>query len=560
MHRQSAVRVAVVTGALVGSLVMSPAASAGKDPAPPDTLTKAAYVMTNGNTGTIDLRAPGSAAVIPTGGAKNKVVVSLGDSYISGEAGRWAGNSEKKSWSESTDKLGATAYGDNGGAESLPWCHRSKSAEINFGEGVTSVNLACSGAETKTDASQTPFKPGIDFSNTFVGGGATAMGQALLLQNLAKSNPNRISMVVLSIGGNNFKFGTIVAECVQDYVDPRRLRRSCKDDKGLQALVDSDAAKKHQAEIATAIGNVFTAMRAARYSEEQWTLLVQTYPSPVADSKTIRYGQTYARQFRGGCGFWNNDLDWANNTVLPTVNRAVVDAVDDVRQSHPNIRLLDLTDALKGHRLCETGTTIVGKIAGAVVGWYWSPVRSYDQKNAAAMSEWVAQIRAVETSAPYAQQESLHPNYWGQKAYQSCLRAAYTDGKVRTGSCLFAGLDDSGNPKMRLEPAIGWHEGLEVPTVGRSGPGSPRPVARLRTQAKRSMVVVRWNAAKSAPSARAYYLRVRRLGKTWGPWLDAGVATTVRVPLRHHGRYRVQVVAQNEHGTSALRADRFRLK
>jgi len=57
-------------------------------------------------------------------------VVSLGDSAISGEAGRWAGNTNNSS--SEVDALGPTAYYDNAGntAERIPGCHRSKSAEV----------------------------------------------------------------------------------------------------------------------------------------------------------------------------------------------------------------------------------------------------------------------------------------------------------------------------------------------------------------------------------------------------------------------------------------------
>ena len=59
-------------------------------------------------------------------GEGTPTVVSLGDSYISGEAGRWAGNTnESSSW---VDALGSTAYYDNAGhtAELIPGCHRSQ--------------------------------------------------------------------------------------------------------------------------------------------------------------------------------------------------------------------------------------------------------------------------------------------------------------------------------------------------------------------------------------------------------------------------------------------------
>src|SRR4051794_19173966 len=90
-----------------------------------------------------------AAVVLPSTAAAQSppTVVSMGDSAISGEAGRWAGNTNQSS--SKTDALGPSAYNDVPGAESTPGCHRSKSAEVHIG-GVQSVNLACSGARTYT--------------------------------------------------------------------------------------------------------------------------------------------------------------------------------------------------------------------------------------------------------------------------------------------------------------------------------------------------------------------------------------------------------------------------
>src|SRR5438132_13125301 len=82
-------------------------------------------------------------------GAGSPWIVSVGDSYISGEAGRWAGNSNN---GESyIDALGSTAYYDNPGhtAEVINRCHRSAAAEVYTGV-VNGYNLACSGAKTST--------------------------------------------------------------------------------------------------------------------------------------------------------------------------------------------------------------------------------------------------------------------------------------------------------------------------------------------------------------------------------------------------------------------------
>ena len=93
----------------------------------------------------------GSQAVQADGpGVGSPWVVSVGDSYISGEGGRWAGNSNNSS--SSVDAGGPSAYHDNTSAtaEQIVRCHRSTAAEIHIGGGINSLNLACSGAKTST--------------------------------------------------------------------------------------------------------------------------------------------------------------------------------------------------------------------------------------------------------------------------------------------------------------------------------------------------------------------------------------------------------------------------
>src|SRR5512141_1120756 len=98
-------------------------------------------------------------------GVGTPTVVSVGDSAISGEAGRWAGNTNGSP--SNVDALGSTAYYDAGSAEAIHGCHRSKASEIGIGVGgdVASTNLACSGARTYTQpfSSGSDFKPGLDF-------------------------------------------------------------------------------------------------------------------------------------------------------------------------------------------------------------------------------------------------------------------------------------------------------------------------------------------------------------------------------------------------------------
>jgi hypothetical protein len=186
-------------------------------------------------------------------------VVTVGDSYISGEAGRWAGSSNDSS--SYADALGPSAYHDNasGTGEQIPRCHRSSSAEAFIGGGVNGLNLACSGAKTSTFTDGNGrFKPGLDFYDD----GAGKVGQAKALQQFAASN--NVRMVVVSIGGNDFNFGSIVQTCVTDFLSsPTWWKDYCHDDSSVTSNFTSSNVTTVRNKIATAYQNVRTAPCAA---------------------------------------------------------------------------------------------------------------------------------------------------------------------------------------------------------------------------------------------------------------------------------------------------------
>jgi len=365
-------------------------------------------------------------------------VASVGDSYISGEAGRWAGSSNSNS--ASADALGSTAYFDNAAnnAETIERCHRSKSAEIGIGGGINSINLACSGAKTATDASGSYFKPGLDFYDN----GAGKIGQAKALQQFAATH--NVKMVAVSIGGNDFNFASVVQSCVVDFLgSPSWWKDYCNDDSSVTANFTSANVAAVKTRIANAFINVRTAMRNAGYADSAWTLLVQNYPSPVPNGSGFRYSESgYTRQNTGGCGFWNNDATWANSTALPTINSTVSGAI--TQSGLTNTKTLNLASAFNGRRLCETGVGLYEEVG----------LSSWTQSGAVDKTEWVNQIRTVTTagSSPYYIQESLHPNYWGQLAIRSCVRQAYNGGAPKSGNCSRSanGLSSLGEPNMAL--------------------------------------------------------------------------------------------------------------
>ncbi len=368
------------------------------------------------------------AAVQPASATTTSWVVSVGDSYISGEAGRWAGNANNSS---ETDALGPTAYDDAGTSEAIPGCHRSKSAEIYIGT-AQGENLACSGAASATQpySAGSDFKPGLDFYND----GAGHIGQALALQQFAAAH--HVTAVAVSIGGNDFNFASIVQSCVEDFLtSPTWWKNYCNDDSSVKADFTSAFVAAATAKIKQALLNVHLAMANDGYSTSAYSIVVQTYPSPLPDGSDIRYSESgFTRQTTGGCGFWNNDANWANNTALPTINNAVKTAAAQTALS--DLKIMDIASLFDGHQLCENTDHKLQETS----------YTSWTQPGASDASEWIENIRTVSAAlGPYYIQESLHPNYWGQLALRDCLRQAYSGGAVRGGTCVTSGTGLNGN-------------------------------------------------------------------------------------------------------------------
>jgi hypothetical protein len=362
--------------------------------------------------------------------------VSLGDSYISGEAGRWAGNTNNSS--SAIDALGSSAYYDNASnsGELIEGCHRSKSAEVYVGGGVNGENLACSGAKTSSFSSEGLFKPGIDFYNS---GGKE--GQALMLQHFAAAH--NVKLVAVSIGGNNFNFASIVQTCVEDWLlTPEWWPSYCSHESSVTNNFSSSNVATQKAAIAGAIKNAAQAMTNAGYSSSQYTIVVQDYPSPIPNGSGFRYSQSgYTRQTVGGCGFWNTDANYANSTMLPTIDNTVLGAA--AAAGLANVKTMDLSGAFNGHRLCEKGVGLLEE----------EGLSSWHGAEAVNKSEWINQIRTVTAIfPPYEIQEDLHPNYWAQLALRNCLTQAYNEGNPKGGTCSISGtgLNSAGDPNMSL--------------------------------------------------------------------------------------------------------------
>ncbi|MFE2555859.1 GDSL-type esterase/lipase family protein [Streptomyces sp. NPDC059352] len=327
-----------------------------------------------------------SAAGTASSGTGPTAVVAMGDSYISGEAGRWQGNSLTNSGSRNgTDRAWtgsaydpSRVYGTTAGG-----CHRSDTAEVKSAGAIASslINLACSGATTKNviRASQ---------------GGQTYKGEAPQADQLAAvAASHDVELIALSIGGNDLGFADIITTCATDYIV---WYSYCHDDQ--QAEVDA-RIDGVMADVGRSVDEIRAVMAGAGYSSSDYRIVLQSYPSPIPRAADNRYGESgWARTNTGGCPFWNADSTWARDSLVPQLANRLKGVA-----TAKGVQFMDLRDALQGREVCAKASKQVTSAVPA----------------SATTSEWARWIDSQSTQGLV--QESMHPNAYGQQALGRCL-------------------------------------------------------------------------------------------------------------------------------------------
>ncbi len=430
-------------------------------------------------------------------------IVSLGDSFISGEGGNFSrkgGSPAASNWTRfNSAQIDTTAahqnsmaysgyvYGDAGAYsaansnEQIDYCHRSDYSPGHLVGSYQMMNLACSGATVPSHggAGQN-IKPGIDFETT-----DGVLGQAALLQDFAADHD--IKVVNLSIGGNDLGFADIATACIQAFVPfigngGHCATKSKADDPlnpGTQApvatLVDDAHIAAVRAKITTAVTNVVAAMREAGHADGTWKLVYQTPPMPVTDAAHITWDESgffsKDRQTSGGCGISNSDITWIYSTVYPRLQGAMKNAIADAQPvlGGTPVTLLDTEHAFDGHKLCEKGNAVD---PAKTATWLLNLPGQTDPKNTAAppgavpwekangdKAEWVnpAAISEALGGDKHPKQTPLHPNYWGQRALSACTDAALGAGTDNTiVKCIKdvgTPQDAKGRPAMKIDGA-----------------------------------------------------------------------------------------------------------
>src|SRR5882757_3595103 len=149
-------------------------------------------------------------------GARPTAIVAIGDSFISGEGGRWLGNGSEALGTRSGTDRAAYDCGPLGcaydpariyGASEANDCHRSDVAPIVSAPIAVDVkvNLACSGATARD------LWPGDE-------GGTGHFGEPPQADQLAAvARLDQVRVVVVTVGANDVGFSELVAECALDW-------------------------------------------------------------------------------------------------------------------------------------------------------------------------------------------------------------------------------------------------------------------------------------------------------------------------------------------------------
>ncbi|MEV5877259.1 ricin-type beta-trefoil lectin domain protein [Streptomyces sp. NPDC052101] len=304
---------------------------------------------------------------------RKTALISLGDSEISGEG------------------VGTYEPGTDGPDN---WCHRSPDSAIHR-TGIpadVTYNVACSGAST---------------GNIRIGGSKQYADELVQSDSLAiKARNTRIKMIVLGIGANDdLQFGPVMTDCVTRYVT---LQGPCepKYAPGWQARVDGLVPK-----VEATVADLRTVMRDAGYGDDDYTLVLMGYPSPIGPD--IHDNPNFPGKLPGGCMGYDSDAAWGRNTAVPLFERGMRRAAEESGASY-----LDNSRLFHGHEVC--------------------------------MEDAWARGLYIDLTNPFppdsnSVRQSFHPDYRGHGAFASCLTQFYDSG-YREAGC--ADPASTGSPKL----------------------------------------------------------------------------------------------------------------
>ncbi len=371
-----------------------------------------------------------SAPVVPDPKAGlPDAVVSIGDSFISGEAARWKGNSSRivgsRNQTDRAYRSGLTLPYDQDRVYTGGSCHRGDTAPIHAAfpssswpndnalnpgsspvPGVTAINLACSGATTANVHSSADRD------------GKTPPQTEQLEYVASRHN---IKLVVLSIGGNDLGFSDLIKSC---YLRGLGNQNDCTD--STQRKID-DRMAGTLANVELTINEVQKTLAAA--GETDYRFVLQSYPTLLPKAGDFRSG---INRLSNGCPFSDKLGQWSNQDFVPGFDKGLEEVA--LKGYNQPVEFLSLKEAFVGKELCHKDVRNVRNGEG----------------NLPAEHEWVRMVAEIQGTL----QESMHPNAYGQIAMGRCLRMLWNNtvnSIYNTFSCTNQG---QGPQQMTLEGSV----------------------------------------------------------------------------------------------------------
>ncbi|MEV7006506.1 hypothetical protein [Streptosporangium sp. NPDC051022] len=365
-------------------------------------------------------------------------VVSMGDSYISGEGGRWRGNAYGTNNFDDRDAVpqdvdlqqtdrtrrGTTLkkiygntwmYKDSSG-RNQPGCHRSDVAEVYGAKDTTiknrhgasvvpvAVNLACSGATTS------------DMRTSFKGEETSQVGQ---LEGVA-STGKKIRYVVLSIGGNDLNLSDVIKFCVAEYW----LIHVGECEKRASDSVKQENLNALKSNLKSLLRKIDADLKFYELTPGFAKFIIQGYPRPFVTTALLgRADGRVQRIHKQGCPF--TDLNFSE---LDALNLRINESLEgwtkesDFWPAGRKGIFMNLRFAFDSHEVCNKHT-VISKGTATYDGVTTGEPNSFAK--AQSRYEWVRYINhanATSEEGNSLMQESAHPNYEGQLVLQKCLK------------------------------------------------------------------------------------------------------------------------------------------
>jgi lysophospholipase L1-like esterase len=335
----------------------------------------------------------------------------MGDSFMAGQGGWWIGNPVGPVNQFSLHLVSAlrtpteqAVYGStfDDHAPGMPagngtGCHRSEPSEAHDSgiPVVTTINIACSGARTANIRSST------DFGEWFKG----EAPQADQLSNIARDH--RVTVIVLSVSGNDLGFGDIIAACAEANATGKPLCQPAQQQKIVDAMPAAMDGLRH------ALQDIRTTMSDRGYGANDYRLIVQGYPNLLpSGSRLIAPGARTAN----GCPFYTSDADWTRDWVLPTFAANI-----RAEAGRAGAQFVDMQQLFLGHELCSVSST-----------------RTFPGvTNTINEMEWIHMLSVAKALqwTEAQQEESLHPNAYGHQIMATCIGQVYMKPVRRDYEC-----------------------------------------------------------------------------------------------------------------------------